>query len=128
LRNVHAGRPLLLLALTLLLTFGSTSLVRADQPTASGTWDLISHTQTLLKTADGNTFYAVVESPAYVGTAATGLFGTAVDTYTLIVHSDGSVNAQGIETCTGCSIGGRAGGHTATLWFPASGPRQEPTG
>jgi hypothetical protein len=103
------------------LSLALTGPARADQPTASGDWHLVSHTQTLLRTADGNSFFAVVESPLYSG----GLSGTAVDTYTLIVHRDGSLNAQGTETCTGCTIGGRTGDYTATFSFSASGTRQE---
>src|SRR5579885_2404313 len=50
---------------------------RADQATASGTWNLLYHTQTPTGTAGGNQFFSVVESPLYVG----GLSGAAVDTY-----------------------------------------------
>jgi hypothetical protein len=92
----------------------------ADQPTASGTWQVTSTTLTLLQTADGNRFYAVVQSGFYSG----GLSGTVADAYTLEVHSDGSTNAQGTETCTSCTIGGRTGGYTATVSAAVSGSHE----
>lgn len=107
------------LALAAALGFGAAGAARADQPTATGTWNLLYRTRTLTGTAGGNQFFDVVESPAYVG----GLTGVAVDTYALTVHSDGSVNGQGTEVCTGCTIGGRTGDYTATFSFSAHGSR-----
>ncbi|HEY7295757.1 MAG TPA: hypothetical protein VH916_11995 [Dehalococcoidia bacterium] len=112
--------PLLSLALAVALSLGATRAAHADQEVATGTWNLVSHTQTLIGTAGGNQFFQVVESPAYVG----GLTGTAVDTYILIVHSDGSLNGHGVETCDGCTIGGRTGDYTATFSFSAAGSQQ----
>ena len=110
----RAGVRLLVLAgLMLVLGLGATGQARADQPVATGTFHLISRTLTLIKTADGNSFYSVEEFPAYAG----GLVGTADDRYTLIKHADGSFNAQGAETCTGCTIGGRTGDYTAVFAF-----------
>ncbi len=118
-----ATRRLLIgsLLLALLMSLPIASRARAAQPVATGTWNLISHTQTPTGTAGGNQFFSVVESPAYVG----GLTGIAVDTYTLVVHADGSLNAHGTETCTGCTIDGRTGDYTATFSFSAAGSRQE---
>src|SRR5581483_7768333 len=89
-------------------------------PVATGTWTLVSQTKTLIGTAGGNQFFSVVESPAYVG----GLTGTAVDRYLLVVHADGSLHGQGIETCDNCTIGGRTGDYIATFTFAASGTQQ----
>ncbi|HLZ69974.1 MAG TPA: DUF3224 domain-containing protein [Dehalococcoidia bacterium] len=117
----YPRRRLLLLSLALATALGPgvAGSARADQPTAAGTWSLLFRTRTLIGTADGNQFFDVVESPAYVG----GLTGIAVDTYRLVVHADGSLNAQGIETCAGCTIGGRTGDYTATFSFSAAGSR-----
>jgi hypothetical protein len=112
--TTRGARLLLPVALVGALAVGLSSPVRAEQPTAaSGTYMLTSRTLTPLRTADGNSFTAVVETPAYAG----DITGTATDTYTLITHADGSFNAQGTETCVSCSIGGRTGDFTANFAF-----------
>ena len=112
------SRSMLATAMVSALLLGPASPALADQPTtAAGTFtlvDLASRTVTLERTADGNQFFAVRhETPAYSG----GLVGIAIDNYELIVHADGSVNGQGTETCSTCTIGGRTGDYTATFTF-----------
>jgi hypothetical protein len=123
-RVIMALRTRLLLACLLLpgvaLGLGAAANAQAADPVATGTWMLVNHTQTPIGSAGGNQYFYVVESPAYVG----GLTGTAVDRYLLVVHSDGSFNAEGVETCDYCTIGGRSGDYVATFTFSASGTQQ----
>jgi len=115
-RTCRLGLLLSLVGVAAALGVGSSGAARADGQVASGTWKLVNHTQTLIKTVGGDQYFSVVESPAYVG----GLIGTAVDTYILIVHSDGSLEGAGNEVCNGCAIGGRMGNFTAVFRFSAS--------
>jgi hypothetical protein len=82
--------------------------------TASGT--LLSHTQTLIRSADGNFFFNAVDVVVLTG----GVTGTATDTYTLTAHPDGSITGHGIETCSACTIGGQTGGYTEVFSFTAT--------
>jgi hypothetical protein len=82
--------------------------------TASGT--LLSHTQTPIRSADGNLTFSAVDIVAFSG----GITGTATDTYTFIVHPNGSITGHGIEACSACTIGGRTGGYTENFRFTAT--------
>ncbi len=82
--------------------------------TFSGT--LLSHTQTPIRSADGNLTFSAVDVVAFTGSVT----GTATDTYTLTVHPDGSITGHGIETCAACTIGGRTGSYTENFSFTAT--------
>jgi hypothetical protein len=81
---------------------------------ASGT--LLSHTQNLIRSADGNLTFSAVDIVTFSG----GITGTATDTYTFTVHPDGSITGHGVETCAACTIGGRTGGYTENFSFTAT--------
>jgi hypothetical protein len=84
------------------------------QTTANGT--LLSHQQTLVRSADSNLTFNAVDTVAFTG----GIDGTVTDTYTFTVHPDGSINGHGIETCGACTIGGRSGAYTEVFSFTAT--------
>jgi hypothetical protein len=84
------------------------------QAVATGT--LLSHTQTLVRSADGNLTFSAVDVVAFTG----GITGTATDTYTFTSHPDGSITGHGTETCLACTIGGRTGGYTEVFSFTAT--------
>jgi hypothetical protein len=111
----------LILCLAMVLTgFGVIApAASASEPTqvqVAGFIPFANHTQTLLRTADGNLFFSAVDKVAYTG----GVVGAPVDTYTFTVHPDGSITGQGIKTCTLCTIGGRTGGYTEVFNFTAT--------
>src|SRR5690348_818473 len=82
--------------------------------TASGT--LLSHTQNLIRAADGNFIFSAPDIVALSG----GVTGIVTDTYTPTAHPDGSIAGHGIETCSTCTIGGRTGGYTEAFSFTAT--------
>jgi hypothetical protein len=85
--------------------------------TATGTFEVSLVSSTLIRTAGANTFfYALVGNVPYFG----DLTGTATDTETDIVHSDGSYVASGTEVCTSCTLGGRIGGYTSVYAYTGS--------
>lgn len=87
------------------------------QGTATGAFAFVSDVQTPIREADGNLLIQEVASISYTG----GLTGIANATDTIVVHSDGSVNGNGSETCRSCTIGGRTGSFTAVFAFHGSG-------
>jgi len=100
------------------VTFLSIPLVAWASPptqtTAGGT--LLSHTQTLVRTADGNLTFDAEDTVAFTG----GITGTVTDTYVFTAHPDGSITGHGTETCAVCTIGGRTGGYTEVFGFSAT--------
>ena len=84
--------------------------------TATGAFTFLSDTQTPITQADGNRFVHEVASISYTG----GLSGIVHATDLLVIHSDGSVNGYGIETCHSCTIGGRTGSFTAVFTLHGS--------
>lgn len=104
----------LLTASTLLLAgmIGIATPAWASQPgLATGSGVVFSHTQTLIRVADGNATFSVVDLSVDSG----GLSGTVTDTYTATIHPDGTATGKGIETCSSCTIGGRTGSYVATF-------------
>jgi hypothetical protein len=108
-------------AVVLALSLGGAPSVGATSPTqATATYStLLSVTQTPVRTADGTTTFAIVDSFVWMG----GISGTAVDTATVTVHRNGLATSHGVETCASCTIGGRTGSFTAvfTLTSDATG-------
>jgi hypothetical protein len=86
------------------------------QDQATGVVLFSGHTQTLVRTAGGNSTFTAVDQLTLTG----GISGNAVDTYTFTVHPDGSVTGHGIETCSACTIGGQTGGYTEMFLFTAT--------
>ena len=86
------------------------------QAQATGVVLFSGHTQTLVRTADGNSTFNAVDQVTFTG----DLSGNAVDTYTFTVHPDGSVTGHGIETCAACTIGSQTGGYTEAFSFTAT--------
>ena len=81
----------------------STSLV------ASGSFGFAPISVTLVRTVGNTSVYVTVANVPYSG----GLSGTAIDTETDFVGSNGAWAGYGTEVCTSCSLGGRTGGYTA---------------
>ncbi len=91
--------------------------VWAGPPThAQATGPGQGQTQTLLRTAGGNSMFAAVDTLSFTG----GIFGTPTDTYTYTVHPNGSITGHGTETCSACTIGGRTGSYTQVFSFTAT--------
>jgi hypothetical protein len=107
------GLPIAIVALLLWLP-GSAWASTPAHAVATGT--LLSHTQTLVRAADGNATFSAVDTVVFAG----GFTGTATDTYTFTVHPDGSITGHGTETCSACTIGGRTGGYTEVFSFTAT--------
>src|SRR2546428_1289954 len=63
-----------------------------------------SFTFTSISFADNNTFYTVIVTTLLTGALA----GSGVDYATLVVHRDGSFNAQHLSTCS-CTFAGQSG-------------------
>jgi hypothetical protein len=104
-----------LLAMALSVVFPLAAFASAPvHTTASGT--LLSHTQNLVRAADGNLIFSAVDIVSLTG----GVSGLVTDTYTLTVHADGSIAGHGIETCSACTIGGHSGGYTEVFSFTAT--------
>jgi hypothetical protein len=100
-------------AVIVALALGVAPPALAAPPTqALGTYTLLSSTPTLIRTADGNQTFAVVDKTQYTGQIS----GLPTDTYMLTLHPDGTFTAHGIETCT-CTIGGRTGDYVAVFSF-----------
>ena len=79
-------------------------LVHATPSTAIGFIAATGFTITGASFADGNTFMTITVTTMLTGT----LSGTGVDLASLLVHSDGTFNAQHLSTCT-CSFDGQSG-------------------
>jgi hypothetical protein len=114
-RGMHRLFAVSLAAIALFLVVPFAASASAPiHTTASGT--LLSHTQTLIRSSDGNLTFSAVDIVAFAG----GETGTATDTYTFTVHPDGSITGHGTETCSACTIGGRTGGYTENFSFTAT--------
>src|SRR5919204_5095657 len=93
-------------AVVFALSLGVAPSVGATPPTqATATSTVLSFTQTVIRTADGNTTYAFADTFVWMG----GISGAATETGTYTVHSNGRATGRAVETCSSCTIGGRAG-------------------
>jgi|tagenome__1003787_1003787.scaffolds.fasta_scaffold20989667_8 hypothetical protein len=79
---------------------------------ATGTSSLLSDEFTPIRNAGANGFFREHSSQSYAG----DLVGVASDDDVFVAHGD-YFHAHGIETCTHCMIGGRAGGFTAVFSY-----------
>lgn len=106
-------RHLVIPAVVLVLSLGGAPSVGATPPEpATATYStVLSVTHPPLRTADGNTTFAIEDSFVWMG----GISGTATDTATVTVHSNGLLTSHGVETCAACTIGGRTGSYTAVF-------------
>ncbi len=94
------------------LLLGFATPAAADQPvTASGPFTTLSDNLTLIRIADGNTFFAETLTLAYAG----DLTGPAVDTDTLLVLKNGTFSSHGTEVCTACTLAGITGDFSAVF-------------
>jgi hypothetical protein len=108
--------PVLMVAASL----GAAHTAAASTPAvASGTFTVPADTDitTLIRTADGNAFWAEVAPGTYAG-ALTGPF---IDTDTYVVFKDGSFQTHGTEVCTNCTLGGRTGSFNSVWNASGSG-------
>ncbi len=104
-------------AFVLSLFVGTAPAAWATPPThAEATGPGEGQSQTLLRTADGNSTYSAVDTLTFTG----GIVGTPTDTYTFTVHPNGSITGHGRETCSACTIGGRTGSYTQVFTFTAT--------
>jgi hypothetical protein len=83
---------------------------------ASGTFTFVLTSSTHIGTAGGDSFDLQVSTITSVG----GVTGVATDTQTVVTRADGSVNADGTEVCSSCTIGGRTGSYIAAYSFTVS--------
>lgn len=83
---------------------------------ASGSYTFVQTSQTHIRTAGGDSVDLIVASVTSVG----GVTGVATDTFTAATHADGSVNANGTEVCSSCTIGGRTGSYIAAFSLTVS--------
>lgn len=70
----------------------------------TGTFAVVTATTTSTRTADGNTFSTFERTAALSGTFT----GTATDTVTLVMYSNGRTSLIGAGTCV-CTVDGRSG-------------------
>jgi hypothetical protein len=84
---------------------------------ASGSYTFVQTSSTHIRSAGGDSFDLQVFSLTSVG----GVTGVATDTQTAVTHADGSINANGTEVCSSCTIGGRTGSYIAAYSLTASG-------
>ena len=109
-----ARRMLLGTAMAMVLS-AAAAMPAAAQPAgaAIGAFTFLTDTKTPIGQAGGNQFVHEVASISYTG----GLAGIADANDILVIHSDGSVNGYGSETCHSCTIGGRTGSFIAVFAF-----------
>jgi hypothetical protein len=86
------------------------------EATATGAFTFLSDTRTPIGQDGGDVFIHEVASISYTG----GLTGVADANDIIVVHSDGSLNGYGTETCLSCTIGGRTGSFVAVFAFHGS--------
>ena len=98
---------------------GLAPTVLATEPTrgqATGVVPFANHTQSLVRTSDGNATFTAVDLLTLSG----DISGQATDTYTFTIHPNGSITGHGIETCSACTIAGRTGGYSQVFNFTAT--------
>jgi hypothetical protein len=83
---------------------------------ASGSYSFVQTSSTHIRTAGGDSFDLQVFSLTSVG----GVTGVATDTQTAVTHADGSIDANGTEVCSSCTIGGRTGSYIAAYSLTVS--------
>lgn len=83
---------------------------------ASGSFTSVQTSKTHIRTTGGDSFDLRVSSETYVG----GVTGVTTGTSTDVTHADGSVNGDGTEVCSSCTIGGRTGSYIAAYSFTVS--------
>jgi hypothetical protein len=83
---------------------------------ASGSYSFVQTSSTHIRTAAGDSFDLQVFSLTSVG----GVTGVATDTQTAVTHADGSIDANGTEVCSSCTIGGRTGSYIAAYSLTVS--------
>jgi hypothetical protein len=83
---------------------------------ASGSYTSVQTSKTHIRTAGGDSVDLLVFSVTSVG----GLTGVATDTFTAATHADGSMDANGTEVCSSCTIGGRTGSYIAAFSLTVS--------
>jgi len=96
----------------------SSATVPTPSPSAvaSGTFTFVLTSSSHIGTAGGDSFDLQVSSITSVG----GVTGVATDTQTVVTRADGSINADGTEVCSSCTIGGRTGSYIAAYSFTVS--------
>ena len=83
---------------------------------ASGSYTFVQTSKTHIRTAGGDSVDLLVFSVTSVG----GLTGVATDTFTAATHADGSMDANGTEVCSSCTIAGRTGSYIAAFSLTVS--------
>ena len=96
----------------------SSATVPTPSPSAvaSGTFTFVLTSSSHIGTAGGDSFDLQVSSITSVG----GVTGVATDTQTVVTRADGSINADGTEVCSSCTIGGRTGSYIAAYSLTVS--------
>jgi hypothetical protein len=107
-------RRLLALVVPILAAVAAVPASATTPSPVAGTFAVVTFTATSSRTADGNTFTTLVRTAVISGT----FNGTATDTVTLVMHSNGTTSARGEGTCV-CTIGALAG--TFDYSFEGSG-------
>jgi hypothetical protein len=110
-------RKLIGMATMIVALWGGPLVAWAGPPThATVNGTLVTHVQHLVGSAGGNQTFDAVDHLVFMG----GVNGSPVDTYTFIVHPNGSITGQGTEMCSDCTIGGRTGAYTERFSFTAT--------
>ena len=91
-----AGIALLVLSLALVPAAHASTPIQA-----AGTWSATATSEAVVRTPDGNTVISLAFTETYTGTYS----GTRVGTGTLMIHPDGTVNAQTTGTFSGSVAG-----------------------
>ena len=97
-------------------TSSATVPTASPSAVASGSFTYVLTSSTHIGTAGGDSFDLQVSSITWVG----GVTGVATDTETVVTRADGSMNGDGTEVCSSCTIGGRTGSYIAAYSYAVS--------
>lgn len=87
--------------------------VAKQRGTANGSFEFLTRTQTPIGQLGGDQFIYETASISYAG----DLRGVVNGTDVIVVHSDGSFDGSGTETCDRCRLGGKTGSLSAVFEF-----------
>jgi hypothetical protein len=97
-------RRLLFLVVAAVVAMAAAPAAATPPTPLSGSFAVVTATQTSVRTAGGNTFITLERVASISGTFT----GTATDTVKLVMHSNGTTSLRGEGTCV-CTVEGRSG-------------------
>jgi hypothetical protein len=107
-------RKLLFLVVAVVVVVAAAPAAATPPSPVTGEFAVVTATPTSSRTANGNTFVTVARTAVISGTFT----GTATDTLTLVMHSNGTTSIRGEGTCI-CTVGALSG--TFDYRFEGSG-------